>query len=146
MPTAAKLVAAGVFFIVGWIAANAYVPILGVGAAAGFFRELVGLLGALIGWRVMGAEAGNGYRQAIGSGLKTSILLVFFALLLFSVREMVFLSMKMRYDGPMNAVLDVFKLMLERGQELATGAIIGTLVIGGIIGGIITEKASRRWS
>lgn len=146
MPTAAKLVAAVAFAIVGWIAANAYVPVMGEGVSAGYFRELIALLGVLAGWRVMGAEAGRGYSQAMGSGLKTAMVLVFFALLLFSVREMVLLSMKMRYDGPVDAVLDVFKLMLEQARDMLTAPVIGTLIVGGLIGGILTEKASKRWT
>lgn len=145
MPTAAKLVAALCFAIVGWIAANVYVPILGEGYNAGFFRELVGLIGGVVGWRVMGPDAGQGYWQSMGSGLKTSITLVFFALLFFSIREMVMQSMKMRYEGPLDAVLDVFALMLERAREMMTPDIVGTLLIGGIIGGLLTEKASKTW-
>ena len=146
MPTAAKLVAAVCFAIVGWIAANAYVPVLGVDFEAGPFRELMALIGLVVGWRVMGPDAGLGYRHAMGSGLKTAVVLVFFALLLFSVREMVLQSMKMRYDGPMEAVLDVFSLMLERAREMMTAEVLGALLIGGIVAGILTEKASKRWS
>lgn len=146
MPTAAKLVAAVAFAIVGWIAANAYVPVLGADYDAGPFRELVALIGLVVGWRVMGPDAGQGYRHSMGSGLKTAVVLVFFALLLFSLREMVLQSMKMRYDGPTDAVLDVFSLMLERAREMMTAEVLGVLLIGGIIGGILTEKASKRWS
>ncbi len=146
MPTAAKLVAAVVFAIVGWIAADAYVPTLGEGYDAGPFRELVALIGLAVGWRVMGPDAGHGYQQAVGSGLKTAVVMVFFALLLFSVQQMISQSMNMRYDGPLEAVLDVFNVMLERALEMMTTQILGTLLVGGIIGGILTEKASKRWS
>jgi hypothetical protein len=146
MPTAAKLVAAVVFAIVGWIAANVFVPVLGEGIDVGAFRELVGALGLVVGWRVMGRSAGQGYQRAIGTGLKTVIVLVFFTLLLFSTYEMVQLSMKMRYEGPMDAVLDVFSLMLEQGLKMLVPGVILVLAVGGVIGGILTEKASKRWS
>jgi hypothetical protein len=146
MPTAAKLVAACIFAIVGWIAANAHVPALGEAVDVGLFRELVALLGLLAGWKVMGAQVGKGYGEAIGTGLKTTVVLVFFALLLFSTREMVLLSMKMRYDGPVDAVLAIFQLMLEHGLKLLTPAVLGVLAVGGVLGGLITERASQRWS
>jgi hypothetical protein len=146
MPTAAKLVAAISFAIVGWIAANVYIPVLGAGYNAGPFRELVALLGLVVGWRVLGPDTGHGYRQSMGSGLKTAVVLVFFALLLFSIREMVMQSTKMRYDGPMDAILDVFNLMLARAREMMTADVLGTLLVGGIVAGILAERASKRWS
>ncbi|WP_309666899.1 TrgA family protein [Tabrizicola sp.] len=146
MPTAAKLVAAVVFAIVGWIAANAHVPALGEAVNVGAFRELVGLLGMLIGWRVMGPAVGHGYQAALGSGIKTAVVLAFLALLIFSTREMVLTSMKMRYDGPVDAVLAIFQLMLEHAQKMLTFNVIIVLVVGGLVGGVISERASKRWS
>jgi hypothetical protein len=146
MPTAAKLAAAIVFAIVGWIAANYFVPALGEDTQVGLFREVVALIGVFVGWRVMGPSVGKGYFEAAGSGLKTSVVYVFFALLLFSIYEMIQLSMSARgYDGPMEAVLDIFNLMLEHGLEMLTPEVIGTLVIGGILGGVITERTSKIW-
>ena len=75
MPTAAKLVAEISFAIVGWLAANAHVPTQGENADVGAFRELTALLGLIIGWMVMGGLVGKGYREAIGSGLRTSVTL-----------------------------------------------------------------------
>lgn len=145
MPTAAKLAAAILFFIVGWIAANVHVPALGEGENVGFFRELVGLIGVVCGWKVMGPSVGRGYREAIGSGLKTVIVLTFFALLLFSIYVMIGLSMRRIYDGPVDAVLAVFSLMLEEAQKMLTPWVLGTLIIGGSLAGLITERISRRW-
>lgn len=146
MPTAAKLVAAVVFAIVGWIAANAHVPVLGEAVNVGAFRELVGLLGMLIGWRVMGPAVGQGYRAALGAGLRTVIVLAFFAVMIFSTREMVLTSMKMRYDGPVDAVLAVFELMFEHAQEMLTFNMIIVLLVGGLVGGVVSERASKLWS
>ncbi len=145
MPTAAKLAAAALFAILGWIVANAHVPALGEGVDAGLFREGVALIGVIVGWRVMGPVAGKGYGAAIGSGMKTALVLAFFGLLVFSIYEMIQLSMKMRYDGPMDAVLDVFRLMLDQAQKMLTPTVIGSLFIGGAIAGLLTENASRRW-
>ena len=145
MPTGAKLMAAISFGIVGWIVANAYVPTLPAGMSVGLFRELVGLLGVVVGWKVMGASVGKGYAASISSGWKTVIVLVFFALLFFSIREMILLSMKMRYDGPMEAVLDVFAQMLKQAQALLTPNVLASMVVGGAVAGLLTENAGRRW-
>ncbi|MEZ5796482.1 MAG: TrgA family protein [Paracoccaceae bacterium] len=145
MPTAAKLVAAVVFAIIGWLAANAHIPALGESAAFGAFREITAGIGLLVGWMVMGNLVGHGYRDAIGAGLRSSVTLVFFALLGFSIYHMVMQSTKMVYDGPMDAVLGVFQYMMENGRAMLTAGVLGVLVIGGILGGVLAEWASRRW-
>jgi hypothetical protein len=58
---------------------------------------------------------------------------------------MIMLSIKQRYDGPMDAVLGVFELMLEYGSALPTQAILGTLVIGGMVAGLLAELTNRVW-
>lgn len=147
MPTAAKLVAALCFAIVGWLAANAHVPSLGENATVGAFRELTALMGMVIGWRVMGNLVGQGYGEAMGSGLRTSVTLAFFALLLFCSYLMVRKSMTTNaYGGsPMSAVLDVFKLMMEQARAMATVGVLGVLILGGLLGGALSEYTRRRW-
>lgn len=145
MPTGAKLMAAVSFAILGWIIANAYVPNMPDAQETGLFREGVALVGAIVGWRVMGPSVGKGYLEAAGSGIKTVVLLVFFALLLFSTYEMLMNSVKMRYDGPMEAALDVLMTMVRRSEALGSLNVIGTMLIGGMVAGILSENAGRRW-
>lgn len=147
MPTAAKLVAALCFAAVGWLAANAHVPALGPDASVGPFRELTALLGLIIGWRVMGNLVGQGYGEAMGSGLRTSVTLAFFALLLFCTYLMVMKSITTNAYGasPMAAVLDIFKLMMEQARKMLTVGVLGVLILGGVIGGAAAEWARRRW-
>ncbi|GAB1363017.1 tellurite resistance protein TrgA [Rhodobacter sp.] len=145
MPTTAKLVAAVLFALIGWLAANAHVPALGEGAAVGRFRELTALIGVIVGWRTMGSLVGGSYSDAIGAGLRTSATLVFFALLLFSTWLMYGQTEKMAYDGPMDAVLGVFDFMLEHARKMLTPGVLGVLVVGGALAGVLTESAARRW-
>ena len=77
--------------------------------------------------------------------MEGEIVMAFFALLLFSGRQMVTDSMKMRYDGPMDAMLGWFSKMLENGKDMLTVGVIGVLVVAGIFGGPIAEWAWRRW-
>lgn len=145
MPTGAKAMAAISFAVVGWLVANFYVLNMPQAQAVGYLRELVGVLGALIGWRVMGNAVGKGYVGAIGSGWKTVVVLVFFALLLVGIYEMLMLSVRMRYDGPFEAILDVFKRMFERSTPLLSVGVLGAMAVGGGVAGVLTESASRRW-
>jgi hypothetical protein len=145
MPTGAKLVGAISFAIVGWIVANYYVPNMPDAEGAGRIREGAAFLGAVIGWMVMGSSVGGGYLEAAGAGIKTMAVLLFFGLLSLSLAEMLENSFKFRYEGAFDALVDVFMTMVERSQALLSMGVIGSMLIGGIVGGIVTENASRRW-
>lgn len=146
MPTAAKLVAAVMFAAVGFLAAQAYVPSLPEGTQIGFLREICAGLGLVIGWFVMGRLVCKGYVEAVGFGIRTSVTVLFWAVLGFSIYEMILRSTKMMYDGPMEALLGVFDLVIYYGKMMGSPEFIGTLLIGGVLGGIAAEWAGRRWS
>ena len=145
MPTAAKIVGAISFAIFGYFAALAVIPVLPEGTQIGRMREISAFIGLLNGWFVMGRLTGKGYRAGIGSGIRTAITVVIWALLVFAIYEMVLRSTKLRYDGPMEAVTAAFGLMLEYGKLLLTKEIIATILIVGGICGAITEWAGKRW-
>ena len=145
MPTGAKLMAAISFAVVGWVLANFYAVNMPDAAAAGPIREVAALVGAIIGWKVMGPSVGKGYVEAAGSGIKTAVVLAVVALFLLALREMLTNSVKMRYDGALDAILDVFKTMGQRSESLLSLGVFGTILFGGIIAGLLTENAGRRW-
>jgi hypothetical protein len=147
MPTAAKIVAAICFALFGAVAAEMVKPALPEGTQFGLFVPISAIIGLLNGWLVMGVLAGHGYRDAMGSGVRTAITIVVWALLVFSIYEMILRSMHVnRYDGPMEAVTAAFGLMLDYGKLLLTPAILGAFLVGGLIAGAITEWAKKRWN
>lgn len=145
MPTAAKLTAAVIFAILGFFAVQLYLPHLPQELPVGLLRESAAVLGIIIGWRVMGRLAGRGYIEAVGSGIRTSVALVFWALLLFAIQLMIKRAFKMMYEGPMEALIGVFSLMLEYGRALWAADVLALLLLGGALGGIVTEWAGKRW-
>lgn len=145
MPTGAKAVSTAAFAVVGWLIANAYVASMPVAEAVGNVREIVAVIGGIVGWRVMGASVGKGYLESAASGLKTVIVLVIYALLAVGVYEMLQESMRMRYDGPLEAIIDIFARMLDRAPTLATVNVLAAMFLGGVIGGLLAENANRRW-
>ena len=145
MPTGAKLMAAASFAVVGWVMANYYAMNMPDASAAGPIREGAAVVGALVGWSAMGPSVGKGYVEAAGAGIKTAVVLVVVALFLLALREMIDNSVKMRYDGALDAILDVFQTAVKRSQGLASLGVFGTLFFGGILGGLLTENAGRRW-
>ncbi|OYW59531.1 MAG: hypothetical protein B7Z10_02945 [Rhodobacterales bacterium 32-66-7] len=145
MPTGARAIGAVSFMVLGWLIANAYVANMPFDQAVGYLRELTAVIGFFSGWIVMGNSVGRGYFGAAGSGWKTMIVIVFWALLGFSVWEMLIISTKLRYDGPMEAAVDVFAIMLKRSQILFSVDCLAVFFVGGAIGGMLTEYAARRW-
>jgi hypothetical protein len=145
MPTGAKAMAAACFAVVGWLTAHVYVQNMEIATSVGRLREITALLGAIVGWRVMGNSVGKGYLRAIGSGWKTMVVLVIATLLAFALIEMLELSVRMRYDGPLEAILDVFQRMLDRSFPLASVPVLAVMLIGGGIAGMLSENANRRW-
>jgi hypothetical protein len=146
MPTAGKLVAAVFFAILGFLMAEAYKHVMPPETQFGKFSLITAAIGLLCGWLIVGSLTGRGYGRAWGLGIRTAITIVAWATLGFSLYEMILRSMKGRYGGsPMEALTGAVKLILEYGQKMADQQFLLTLFIGGIIGGLATEWASRRW-
>lgn len=145
MPTGAKMMAAASFAVVGWVMANYYAMNMPDAAAGGPIRAGAAVVGAIVGWRVMGPSVGRGYVEAAGSGIKTAVALAVVALFLLALREMLVNSVKMRYDGALEAITDVFQVMAQRSEALLSLGVFGTILFGGIIAGLLSENAGRRW-
>ncbi|MEX3015512.1 TrgA family protein [Gymnodinialimonas hymeniacidonis] len=145
MPTGSKLVGAVLFFAVGWYAALQVIPTFPEGTSMRFFPLTIALIGLVNGWMVMGARAGDGMRAAVANGLRTSLQIAFFGLLLFSLRQMFLRSADLRYSGFGEAIGDAMSQFIEYFVQSMTIEIWGVLFVGGIVGGLLTEWAARAW-
>jgi len=145
MPTASKLIAAVIFAALAWFTSELIKPLMPEGTPLAWFSQGNALIGAACGWIVMGPRAGEGLRASIGGGLTTAAAMVFWGLLIHSIVEMIKLSLRKHYDGPVEAVIGAFQLALDFGKTIATPDVIITLVVGGILGGWLTEWVARRW-
>lgn len=145
MPTAPRLFGAFGFALVAMFAANAIIPLMPDGTQFGFFVPVTTAIGALSGWGVMGRLAGKGYYAALGSGVRTSITLVFFGLCVFSITQMLTNSIAGRYDGPATAMTGTFEIAAEYAITMADPQVIGILLIGGFLAAALSEWASHRW-
>ncbi len=146
MPTAARLAAALAFAVVGFVAAELYQPGLPPETQWGRFTLLCTLIGLLCGWIVMGARAGRGTRAALGFGLRTSATMVFYAMLLFSIYEMILRATRKRYGDVYEAIQGVFDLVLVYGAALLRPEPLVVLVVGGLLAGLFAEWTARQWS
>jgi hypothetical protein len=145
MPTAAKLVAGFAWAVLAWLASERIKPYFPEGMNLGRFSEVNAALGVLIGWKMAGPRAGFGWFAAVSNGLTTTLALLVTGVFIHSFVEMVRLSLRRLYEGPVEALVDVFRLMVEYLALMARSDVIMTLVAGGIFAGLAVEWAGRRW-
>jgi hypothetical protein len=145
MPTAPKLIAALLFGVLAFFVSDLVKPLLPPGTQFGFFAPVNFLVGAFLGWRISGSRAGLSMRTSLGYGLTTMAVTVFWCLFIWSGYLMVEASTRLRYDGPMQALQDMGTMMIEHAQIMATPGIIGSLLVGGLFFGWLTEQVARRY-
>ena len=66
-------------------------------------------------------------------------------LLIVSFNDMIIKSMRSNYDGPVEALVDVFALMLDYGIRFGQPDILIIVFGGGVIAGLISEAFGRRF-
>jgi hypothetical protein len=67
------------------------------------------------------------------------------ALALHSLLRMLRQSTRMVYAGPVEAVADLARIMLENLRLVGTPEILGTLALGGVVAGLATEWVGRNY-
>lgn len=145
MPTAAKLFAAMVLAGVGALAAWLVLVHASDNLRAGFLPVLAAVVGIVGGWRVIGRQAGRGYTGAAAMGLQGVIYMVFWVLVLVSTAKMLTLAWSQRYKSPMEAVVDIFGQGIGYAQLMNVPSVIMVLILGGMMAGLVSEWAGRRW-
>lgn len=145
MPTAARLIAALVLAATAWVVSQTVKQYLPEGLDFGWFDYLNMALGLLVGWIVIGSRSGRGLSSAIGNGLTGAVILTFWGIFLQAANEMLQKSMNRRYDGPTEAILDIFEMCWEYVLHVVNPDVAGPLFLGGILAGILSELASRVW-
>lgn len=146
MPTAAKIVAAICLAAIGWHASEVFRPLMPEGTDFGHFNMVNVILGILCGWFVVGTRVGRTYLESFSAGLTGVAAMVFWALFLQSMNEMLKLALQNRYEGPVEGLVSVFEIAVDFGSRMLNFELIAVLVIGGMITGVLAEWASRRWS
>ena len=145
MPDAAKLVAALGLAVVAFVVSGQVMGLFEDDTNFGWFTWVNVVLGVAIGWIFVGTRAGRGWTSAVNVGLTGGFLLVFWGLFVQSCNEMTRLAMKNRYDGAAEALTAIFQIGAEWALLMSTVQIWGTVLVGGIITGLVTEFAWRAW-
>ena len=111
----------------------------------GYFTYVNMLLGLIVGWTFKGKRAGFGVVPAINNGLTGILALLLLAVSIQSANEMLRPAMRLRYDGPFEAVLAIIPIGLDHTVLISTEPFWGTALIGGALSGLIVEAVWQRW-
>lgn len=146
MPTAAKIVAAVALAIVMYVATVTYIPNLPEGTQVHQIREIAAAIGFACGWWIIGPRPGLTLTESLSTGLKGALVATFWTLMAAASYTMLKRSMRMMYDGVMDAVLGVFQQLVDFGALTFSPGVLGVVGIGGMMVGALARGASRRWS
>ncbi len=145
MPTASKLFAAFGLAIVAFFTAEIFKPHMPEGTQFGAFSPVSAIIGIVCGWRVLGPQVGRGWWDACNAGLRASIAALALALLVFSTEEMVVLAFRRTYDTPMDAIVGIITIGVDFLRRLLEFDVLIVLLGGGMLAGMLSEWAARRW-
>lgn len=146
MPTGGKLIAALTFAALAFFISDLIKPLLPEGTQVGKFSEINALVGLVMGWVVMGKGAGKTYKQSFGYGITTLAATVFWCLLIWAGYEMLRRSLRLYYDGPVEALQEMAQLFLDYARLAAVQEVLIPAVIGAVFVSWVTEFFARRWS
>ena len=146
MPTAGRLAGAVIFGLFGWYLAGLTIPFFPEENAPTYWLPVVSLISLIVGWKVCGSRAGQGYNPAIGIGLTCGFAIAFCSIFAIAFNQMISNALANRYkDGTMEAVVDVFSQMIEFGLLFADVTLIATVLIGGVVCAWATEFFGQRF-
>lgn len=145
MPTAAKAIAALCLALLGFLSSELVKTLMPEIKNWGNFSYVNAGIGALVGWVVVGNRAGRGTKDAIANGLTGVAAMIFWALFLHASYEMFQLSLKRRFDGPVEAFAAIFEITIEYGTVLINPMMIVTFLLGALVTGYLSEAAARNW-
>lgn len=111
----------------------------------GYFNFVNALLGMLVGWFHLGQRVGRGWLSAAGHGLTSAAVLLVVGILVQGGYEMVQRSLKRFYSGFFEAIGAIFSISADYALIIMAGPFLVTALIGGVLAGLLTEAANRRW-
>lgn len=144
MPTAARLTAAILFGVLALVFAYMASPYFPEAQQPDYWYPLNAAVGVIAGWMLCGMRAGSGYRTSFANGITAGAGVLFWVYFLMSFADMVKKSLRKSYDGPIEALINVFQIMLDWGREFMILDLGILMLVGSIVAGLITEYVDKR--
>ncbi|MDC0737226.1 TrgA family protein [Cognatishimia sp. SS12] len=145
MPTAANLFSALALGLLAAVVSEMIKPLMPEGMDFGYFTYVNFAFGAVIGWKLLGKNAGRGIMPSVNAGITAMLAMVLILLFAHACWQMMGNSLNLRYDRTAEAIQSIFKMMGENGLLLLHPPILVTLFVGAVLAGLLAEAISRRW-
>lgn len=146
MWTMARLLSAVLFCALGYYSGTLVVATFGEEVSATYFPATIAGIAIWQGWSVLGKRVGLGFFASSGIGFRTSLQIALFGLVLFALREMFDRATRLRYNDFGVALMDAGNLFLEYGAQFTRiPEAWMTLLLGGVVIGLLAEGAKKVW-
>ena len=145
MPTAAKLVSAFILAITGWFCADLIKPLMEEGRDLSKFSPICALVGIVVGWKFLGPRADRNLGSMGANAFTTTLVQVGLTMFVFAFSQMIKQSLRKAYDGPVEALQDIFIISVEFYQDYFTLEVITAALLGGALASWCAFRAARAW-
>lgn len=145
MPTAAKLISAIILAAVGWLCGELVKPLMPEGRDLSYLSPTCAFAGLFVGWFYLGPRADRGLGTAGANAGTTLFVQVFVTLFTFSFSQMISNSLRKRYEGPIEALQDIFIIGFDFAVEYTTAEIAAVAILGVFIASSSAFYAARKW-
>lgn len=147
MPTASKLVGALALALTAGVAAWIYAAAEINPKPLGFWFVATNMgVGFFVGWFGIGRRPGSDVVSAMGLGLRGLVFLIIASGMTFAAFTIYDEVDRNKYRDPMELPIAWIQIAIDNVRSAATQDIIIALLVGGILTGLVTYWADRRWS
>lgn len=144
MPTAARLTAAIAFAIVGYFIFLTMIPEYGEDVVPRLLLPLCLVTGVVFGWKLCGTLAYTP-SAGVGTGLTAVVAQVVFILGALALAKMLERSLRKRYDGPVEALIDMLALAFDDVLRFGTPQMGMVILVGGVVGGFVSGVMGKKF-
>ncbi|MCK8463803.1 TrgA family protein [Aliiroseovarius sp. S1339] len=145
MPTAAKLVAAAILAVTGWFCAELIKPLMEEGRDLSKLSPICAAVGLVVGWKYLGPRADRRLGSVGANAFTTALVQTGLTLFIFAFTVMIKQSLRKAYDGPIEALQDIFMISVDFFQKYFTFEVIGAVLLGGALASWCAINAARKW-
>ena len=145
MPTAAKLIAGLFLALTAFAAAYVFVgeqPEMSLGYR---FMAINAVVGFFVGWYSLGKNPGPSFLAGAANGLRTLVLLLIGAGLIFSILFVLGNLERQNFREPIDMPLLLIKTAFDYVVLALSKNVLIVLGIGGVISGVAAMFAQRHW-
>ena len=145
MPTAARLVAALSLAALACLITLQLRPLLPEGTDVSKVAVVNAGLGIILGWWLVGTRTGCDFWGRVNNGVSGASALLLLGVLVQGAAKMTDHAYRRLFGDPFEALASILLFALDYFLVIAVPHVLMTVLLGGVLCGLLTEFAARRW-